>query len=277
MKHSTIKLICITLLLINCSSGDSNTDPIPENPVTEQNCLVDEIRFATSKYEYIYDNDNKLHQIINTYNNTPSTYYVNQITNDSITIGLILDNLSQDLPTISAKFNGEKLTHLKRFYYDPIRVNIFIFEYTDDKIIVRQDYSAGTLYQNVNYGDYFINQDGNVTSAKLYKYDINSPNNFTLINELNYAYDSGNNPWKGVIYPTFLCQNLPNAMLFSQNNVISETNNNYFNNTSTNNYYSYGYDENNLTIKGLDKYPYNVCNNTATVDEYYSYTNCYNY
>ena len=262
--------------MINCSSSNSNTDPIPENPVTEQNCLVNEIRFATSKFEYIYDN-NKLHQIINTYNNNSSTYYVNQITNDSITIGLIFDDLTQDLPIISAKYNGEKLTHLKRFYYNPIRFNIFTFEYTEDKIVVRQDYSSGTLYQNVNYGDYFINQDGNVTSARLYRYDINSPNNFALINEINYAYDSGNNPWKGVIYPTFLCQNLPNAMIFSQNNVISETDNNYFNNTSTNNYYSYEYDEYNLTIKGMDKFPYNFCGGPATLDEYYSYTNCYNY
>jgi hypothetical protein len=276
MKYSIIKLLCISLLLANCSKSESNNEQIPEDLETEQSCLIKEIRFATSKYEYIYNNNNELRQIINTYNDNPTTYYVNQITNDSINIGIILDDLSQDFPTISSKYDGKKLIQIKRFY-NPSKLNIFNFEYAEGKITVRQDYSSGTSYQNVNYGDYFINQDGNVTSAKLYKYDNNSPNNFTLFKESNYTYDSGNNTWKGIVYPTFLCQNLPDAMWFSQNNVISETNNNYYNNTSTNYYYSYEYDENNLTTKGLNKYPYNVCGSAITLDEYYSYTNCYDY
>lgn len=264
--------MCLSLLLTNCSKNESNNEPIPENIEIEQNCLIAEIRFATSKYEYIYNNNDELQQIINTYNDNPTTYYVNKITNDSITVGIILDDLSQDLPTLGAKYNAEKLVHIKRFY-NTSTVNIFIFEYTEEKITVRQDYSNGISYQNISYADYFIDQDGNVSSTKLYVYDNNSPNNFTLYNEGFYTYDSGNNPWKGIIYPTFLCQNLPNPMFFSQNNVLSETNNN----TSTTNYYSYEYDENNLTIKGLDKYPYNVCSSAITLDEYYSYTNCYDY
>ncbi|MCF7559964.1 hypothetical protein L3X39_04885 [Sabulilitoribacter multivorans] len=272
MKYPIFKFICISLLLINCSKNESNIEPIPENIETEQNCLIEEIRFATSKYKYIYNNNNELHQIINTYNDNPTTYYVNKIANDSIEVGLIFADLSQDLPTLSAKYNGEKLIQLKRFY-NPSTANIFSIEYTENKITVRQDYSNGISYQNISYADYFMDQNGNVSSIKLYVYDNNSPNNFTLYNEASYTYDNGNNPWKGVIYPTFLCQNLPNPMLFSQNNTLSETNNN----TGTTNYYSYNYDENNLTTKGIDKYPYNVCSSAVTLDEYYTYTNCYGY
>lgn len=276
MKHSIINLLFISLLLTNCSKNDSsselNIEPFPENIETEQNCLIEEISFATSKYKYIYNNNKDLHQIINTYNNNSTTYYVKKIANDSITVGIILADLTESFPTISAKFNGEQLIHLKRFY-NSSTVNIFLFEYTTNKITVRQDYSNGTSYQNIAYADYFRDQNGNVTTAKFYRYDNNSPNNFTLFNELTYTYDSGNNPWKGIIYPTFLCQNLPHSMVFSQNNVLSETNYN----TSVTNYYSYEYDENNLTIKGLNKYPYNVCSSATRLNEFYTYTNCYNY
>lgn len=265
---------------MNCSSGDSNSvsntdpdpDPIPENSVTDQSCLIEEIRFATSKFEYIYNNNDELQQIINTYNGNSTAYYVNKITNDSITIGQILDDLSQSSPLISAKYNGEKLTQLKRFYTSS-SINVFIFEYTQGKITVRQDYATGISYQNVYYGDYFLDQNGNVTSVKFYEYDHNAPNNFSLINEFDYTYDNGNNPWKGIIYPTFLCQYLPNAMLFSQNNILTETNNN----TSNTTYYGYEYDEHNLTIKGLNKHPYNVCNSETILNEFYLYTDCYEY
>lgn len=272
MKNSIIALICLSVILTNCSKSESNNEPLPVNMESEQNCLIEEIRFATSKFEYIYNTNDELQQIINTYNDIPTTYYVNKITNDSIIIKRNLSDINYDFPAISVKYNGDKIIELKR-YYNAETANIFSFEYSEEKITVRRDYTNGNSFQNITYADYFLNQNGNISSRKLYVFDINSPNNYTFYNELTYTYDSQNNPWKGIIYPTFLCQNLPNSMFFSQNNALTETN---INTTSTD-IYSYEYDENNLTIKGLDKHPYNVCNGSNTLDEYYSYTNCYNY
>ncbi|GAA4281647.1 hypothetical protein [Gaetbulibacter aestuarii] len=277
MKHFFIGLLCLALALFACSSDQSSSiKPTPENPTAptpvEENCLIKAISFATSKYDFNYDSNQILDQINETYGSTTNTYYVNHISTDSIDIGLVQSDGSKGTPIISAKYQNGDLIQVKRFY-SATRYNYFIFEYSADKITVKQDYVSGSTYQNIAYADYFLDENGNAIATKIYKYDTSSASNYTLFNERENTYDIGNNPWKGIIYPTFLCQNLPNAMFFSQNNMITEIDKTR---GATSNY-SYEFDANNLTIKGLNKHPYSVCNESNTLTEYYTYTNCYNY
>lgn len=276
MKHLFIRLLCPAFVIFGCSSDQSSPNPTPDSPTDtpqiEENCLIKEISFATSKYAFSYDSDQALDQINETYGSTSNIYYVNHIATDSLDIGLVQSDGSNGTPLISAKYQDGKVIRLKRFY-SAIKYNYFIFEYSADKITVKQDYVSGSTYQNIAYADYILDQNGNATTTKIYKYDANSPSNYTLFNERENLYDTANNPWKGIIYPTFLCQNLPNAMFFSQNNMVSEIDKT----RGTTSNYSYEFDTNNLTIKGLNKHPYSVCNSSNTVTEYYTYTNCYNY
>jgi len=273
MKNTNLILLSL-LLCCHCSkdgtSGQTdkhtNNDNITETP----NCLVSEIRFATSKFEYQYNTDG-LYLINDYYNESLSPYYVEKVTNDSIAIGLILNDSSHDTPLITAKYEGTNLMQIKRFYSTATSgTNIFNFNYSDGKISIAQEYDTGTSIQHIAYGDYFLDQNGDVSMVKKYEYDANSPTNYTLSEEKSFTYDNSINPWQGIVFPTFSCQSLPSSKFISANNIKTETKN------STTTAFSYVYDENNLTIKGIGQYPYSVCNTSNRLDEFYSYSDCSN-
>lgn len=279
MKRTILYLLfCSITGFFGCSKDESSNtnkdnDVInnEDNVTNNENCMISKIRTGIYAHEHKY-NENGLFLInalnySNPSNVQVSSYYVNYIENDSITIGYILDNGTKDNPLISAKYEGKNLIKLERFYGSSS--NIFDFEYGVDKIRVTESYKSLGL-QKIDYGDYFINEKGNITDLKKYKYDPDDESIITLFEEKSFTYDNSNNPWKGIIYSVFLCQELPETTFFSSNNILTETKNS---NTTT---FHYEYD-NGTTIKGWVLTPLRCNTIDNIVEEFYSYKNCYSW
>ncbi len=266
MKSTIFTILIICFFFFSCSKDTTSED----NILQAQNCNVSEISYKSSKFEYKYNEDGLylINEFIN--DNFKVSYYVNKAINDSITIGIVRDDLSKDPPFITAKYDGTKLVQLKRIY-PSTNSNIYNFDYDSEKVRITQKYSNGNTIQNIAFGDYFLDQDGNISTVKKYKYDdINDPSISTLTEEISFTYDNAKNPWKGILFPTFLCQSLPNTKYISINNATAEINN------SETTVFTFEYDENNNPVKGIVEDISAACNSAIIVEEFYSYSNCNN-
>ncbi|MDJ0646339.1 MAG: hypothetical protein QNJ57_10195 [Flavobacteriaceae bacterium] len=270
MKSSLLKILIIFFFCFSCSQ-DSSTyeDNGEDNTPQAQDCDVSEIRYEALKFEYKYNEDGLF--LMNEFiaNNFKASYYVNRTISDSLNLGIIREDLSKDPPFITAKFNGTKVVQIKRFY-PSTNANIFDFDYDNEKVRITQKYFNGNSIQSIAFGDYFLDQDGNISAVKKYKFDdINDPSSFKLTEEKSFTYDDAKNPWKGILFPIYLCQSLPKAKYLSNNNATSEIKN------SETTEFLFEYDENNHVIKGFVE-EINACSSPKIVEEFYSYSDCNN-
>ena len=240
MKEKVLNILILSLLIFSCSKEDDISN----------SCIVTKIEYENQSYffEFEYIN-NKLSKIKDFYftTNLPEgyTYNVNHITNDSITIQ---GANNSSFPILSAKYNGNKLLRLQE---NTGGNYIYKFDHNQTRIRVLQVYInyfgiGGITFENVAYADYFLDGNKNVKNVKTYKYDPINSDNTTLNSDIDYTYDSANNPLKDIIYPNFnfINDQLPHPSFFSKNNILSRK----YNGNTVN--YNFEYDENNNTLKG---------------------------
>lgn len=264
-KLKLFLVVLISSILFNCENKKDSDNKISE---TEKNCVVTEIDMGGSvNYKY-FNNANGLYQIREEIGSIQNLY-VSHIANDSIEIGFILSDLTNDLPVIKAKYDNQgQLIKLERDYLNS-KSNIFTFEYTTDKINVIQLYNNSGDIRKVAYGEYYLDENMNVVLVKKYRQNINDPLIFDLSEEKMFTYDNANNPWKGILYPNFLFQGLPCSNFFSSNNISQITKDGITAN------FEYQYNDNVTIRRFVPDEPFGItCG--LNYDENYFYSNCIN-
>lgn len=262
--------LLINLLIIGCSKEEVKTNADEPQPNAEERCVNKRIEVnETYAFEYQYGDSGLF--LVNEerfFSQSNSTsYYVKQIRPDSITLERALEDGTNELPTMTAKYNGENITELRRYYFDTGGINIIKFEYSPEKVRIDLDYQIGDRIQKISYGDYFLNEKGNVVEVKKYRYDTNDQSIVALYEERSFTYDNAINPWKGIFYPVFLCQSLPRAKFVSTNNIVTETKD------SETFGFDYVYDESNSTVTGK-VFEYISCSSDMVVTEKYTSEDC---
>ena len=263
---SRVLLLSIYVLVLGCTKDDALD-------VEDATCIIDKISSAEFVYEYKYNVDGDLFLINQDFRLEESEVnvlriYLKSINPDSIVIGRLLDGFQQEAPRITTKYSDGNLTEVKRFLSGG-DTQVFRFEYTSEKIRINIDFdSAEEGIQKISYGDYFLNAEDNVERVEKYEFgeDLNLA---ILVEEKRFTYDSANNPWRGLLYPVFLCSELPKARFFSTNNILSETTDLGVKE------FQYFY-EDNITV-GANVFLFSSCApSNETVQETYTYTNCSN-
>ncbi len=187
-------------------------------------------------------------------NNFDAGFNTYELSNVADTI--VLTHLSLNRPQMKFFFKNGKIKELQRFYGSN-RADIWYFDYTPAAINVMLQYKDGDSLQNLELGEYQVNDSGNVTRLSKYKYDSTANSGDPSLYEVeNFTYDSLNNPWQGFEWFIFELQELPDSKYFNSNNVLTK-----------------------MTESNLETYEYNLNNDGLTSKailpngevEYYSY------
>lgn len=87
--------------------------------------------------------------------------------------------------------------------------------------LTRKASTGDVLY--VGYSDYIFDNEGNVVRLQQYRANDENPSEFITILDRFYTYDENPNPQNGLYLPFFTNVDFPNLTFFSQNNVLSYT------------------------------------------------------
>jgi hypothetical protein len=77
----------------------------------------------------------------------------------------------------------------------------------------------------IGYSDYILDADGNVVRLQQFRADEDDPTQFSPMLDRFYTYDENPNPQDELYLPFFSNVNFPNLTFFSQNNILSYTEN----------------------------------------------------
>jgi len=258
-------LVACYVLNLSCAKGDDSIQ-------ADDSCLIEKIISEEFVYEYKYNVRGDLFIINQEFrltepNPTFLRVYVKTVTPDSIAIGRLTNNFVQDEPRITAKYDEGQIVELKRFFTSG-ETNILNFTYTSEKVRITVDYDNGQGgMQKVSYGDYFFDGD-NISKVEKYEYGAN-PNEASLVEVKSYTYDTANNPWQGLVFPVFLCPELPEARFFSKNNILTETSN------GEEALFQFEYDGD-LTLGARVPLFTSCASSNERIQETYTYLNCSN-
>lgn len=89
--------------------------------------------------------------------------------------------------------------------------------------LTREASTGNVLY--VGYADYRLDDDGNVVRLQQFRADDDEPTQFTTILDRFYTYDENPNPQDNLYLPFFANVNFPTLTFFSNNNILSYTEN----------------------------------------------------
>ncbi len=142
---------------------------------------------------------------------------------DSIAIINQSSSVSSQFPHLWINLRENRPVKVVRYFAQSDVQLIHTFDYFDpSKIRIKLDRVAsnGSLLK-AGYGDYFIDDNGNVIRLTLFGIDPDNSAEFIMTSDRTYSYDEFKNPTKGLYLPYFNATSLPDPRFISNNNILS--------------------------------------------------------
>ncbi len=221
--YSKYFYIMALLCLFGCDKDDNMIEVVPENRI-ETIGFADNSRF---KFEYFNKFTLIKPQVLreNDYEDT-SNGLETRTFDGKLEIRFSTGIGRQGPLFVSGSFDADnQITEVKRFFGNGTTY-IYNLDYTPANIritaSVDTDGADGDeLPITFEYGDYKLDERGNVIEILKYRNIETPPTENDLYERSTFTYDTGNNNWKDLAVFFFGWQTLPDTRYFSPNNILS--------------------------------------------------------
>jgi len=234
--------ILVLLLLGSCSILESDEDK-------QNECILEEIQFDpfnSLKFQTI--SGGRIYRIIQEF--TPKDgetqikgSFLFKYFPDKIVVTDQQDPISP-FPFMTIEMENDKPTTVTRYFTSAGVLLFHEFSYPENDLIridmTREASTGDVLY--VGYSLYHTAPDGNIVRNERFRATDDDPSGFRKLEDRRYSYDGSNSPQKELWLPFFGSSNFPDVKFFSENNILSFTENNQ---TFQ---YNYQYDERNRPV-----------------------------
>jgi hypothetical protein len=235
------------LLLGSCSVLESDEEP-------ETQCILEEIQFDpvnSIRYETI--SGGRVYRVQRVF--TPEeddvriadtflfNYYPDEI--------IVTDQSNPITPypymTVELDEDQEQINRIVRYFASAGVLLFHEFSYPEENMIridlTREASTGDVLY--IGYALYHLDNDGNISREERFRADDDETSGFRKVQDRAYQYDRLISPQSNLLLPFFGGSNFPDVTFFSQNNVISFTEN------SQTFDYSYRYNDSDSPVEQL--------------------------
>lgn len=134
-------------------------------------------------------------------------------------------NLHPTNPYMRVTLENERPVEVIRYFNSVAVELIHEISYPEENKIrtdlTRMASTGDVLY--IGYAEYTFDNDGNVVRLQQFRANDENPSDFTTILDRFYTYDGNPNPQNGLYLPFFTNVDFPNPIFFSQNNMLSYT------------------------------------------------------
>lgn len=242
-RYLPIFIIALFLLLLgSCSLLESEEDKQTE-------CILEELQFDpfnSLKFQTI--SGGRIYRIVQQF--TPEegdvrirgTYFFKYFP-DKIVVTDQLDSISP-FPFMTIELENDRPTTVTRYFTSSGVLLFHEFSYPEEDLIridmTREASTGDVLY--VGYSLYHTGPDGNIVRNERFRAVEDDPSGFRKLEDRRYTYDGSNSPQKKLYLPFFGTSNFPDVRFFSENNILSFTEDNQ---TFE---YSYQYGESNSPV-----------------------------
>lgn len=217
-KNTFIFLFVFSGIIYSC---DDNVEP-------DTTCLLERIQFdelnsllfTTISGGVIYEVKQQLtvDDDVETLISFRFTYF-----EDSVAIINQTSTVTSLLPHLWVNTQDEFPVRVVRYFARQGVQLIHSFDYSDPgklRISLDRVASDGSVL-NTGFGDYFIDNSGNVQRLVIFGIDPEDSENFVSLFDRRYSYDEFTNPTKGFYLPYFNATSLPDPRFISNNNILS--------------------------------------------------------
>lgn len=138
------------------------------------------------------------------------------------------ENPDTPLPFMTVEIEDDRPVHVQRNFALAGVQLLYDISYPDDNSIridlTRVASTGDVLY--IGYSLYHLNGNGNVTRNERFRADEEDPEVLEKIEDRTFTYDDFPSPQKNLYLPFFADTNFPDAKFFSENNILTFTENN---------------------------------------------------
>ncbi len=217
-------LVFSSCILISCSIVNDGEEVPPD-------CYLEEIRFDQfNSLSFETLSGGRIYRMSREFTVDGETNILDSYKFDYFKDSLaVIDqgNTTSGEPYLSIRFDEDKpLVAVRYFYSAGVKLFHHITYLQDDQIRIdlsRLDSRGDLLY--VGYSLYYMNADGNVIRNERFRADPEDSTSFTKIEDRSFTYDRFQSPQEELFLPYFSNPNFPDVKFFSQNNILSYTEN----------------------------------------------------